>query len=659
MAFVIESERNFNFNKESEENELGPGEYLPITNIHKISENKIPFNSSESKLKFKANNNPGPGSYYKDISKEEEIKRKENKKMEIINKIDEIKTSNIILSPYDPETKKEFQAQIRIKKNYEKYGFSIKEKRFKTFENEIPGPGSFFNNKYEKEEKKIKEKIKNNKNKLQINNNDKFFNIKKAPFNIDSIPQKISFGYEEKNNKLIKRDNPNKFKIFSGIEGEDQIGPGTYDIDFPEYWKKKGTNWSKNKTLRNFQNKNIIRPKTSYNINHINCTQGNFRNEENKNNNINNNFRHLNWEIYKSYNNNKNNIIPNKEISYLKGNDNPGPGSYFNNINFFKKASQKGINKNYFYSSCDRFGKGLNSPVEITIKTTDDLQSFYNPLNDQKLKKKKKNKTPPNKSQIGFLSQSSRFPYDKKSKSNNNNLNDSDTKKNNKNIFSNKVLNNLSLSTSQSSTTTYEKSSKGRFYRRDIRFREAEIEERKRSENPGPGSYINPFSNTGNLNTININGRFVDLRTGNNILNKERPKTSINNNNLQRYEYINFNNNPGVGKYNNYDFGSIQYFNEKNYSQRINYNNNNTLGFNSSDKGKRNESLKKEKIGPGSYIKRKFVNQIQIEPAFHSSAYRSVLDKKLKKNFIGSKLGPGQYDIENKWIKQSFNIKYL
>ena len=37
MAFVIESERNFNFNKESEENELGPVEYITIKNIHKIS----------------------------------------------------------------------------------------------------------------------------------------------------------------------------------------------------------------------------------------------------------------------------------------------------------------------------------------------------------------------------------------------------------------------------------------------------------------------------------------------------------------------------------------------------------------------------------------------------------------------------------------------
>ena len=55
------------------------------------------------------------------------------------------------------------------------------------------------------------------------------------------------------------------------------------------------------------------------------------------------------------------------------------------------------------------------------------------------------------------------------------------------------------------------------------------------------------------------------------------------------------------------------------------------MGFNSSDKGKRNESLKKEKIGPGGYIKRKFVNQIHIEPVFHSSVYRSILDKKVKK----------------------------
>ena len=76
----------------------------------------------------------------------------------------------------------------------------------------------------------------------------------------------------------------------------------------------------------------------------------------------------------------------------------------------------------------DRFGKGLNSPVEIIIKTTDDLQSFYNPSTEQKIKKRKKYKTPTNKSQIGFLSQSSLFPHDKKLKSNNNNINDSGKK---------------------------------------------------------------------------------------------------------------------------------------------------------------------------------------------------------------------------------------
>ena len=49
-------------------------------------------------------------------------------------------------------------------------------------------------------------------------------------------------------------------QIFSGIEGIDTIGPGTYDIDLPEYWKKKGTFWSKNKDIRSYQDKKKIRP---------------------------------------------------------------------------------------------------------------------------------------------------------------------------------------------------------------------------------------------------------------------------------------------------------------------------------------------------------------------------------------------------------------
>ena len=714
MAFVNETERNLDFNKNYEENELGPGQYLPITKEKEIKENKIPFLSSDEKLKYKENTNPGPGSYYRDITKEEDLKRKENKKMEIINKIDEIKTSNKILSPDDPETKKEFQAEKRIKKNYEKYGFSVKEKRFKTNDNFIPGPGSFFNNKYEEEEKKIYEKIKKDKNKIKKNEKKKKFKIENSQYNIDSIPQRISFGYEKNlDGKIVKKDNPQKYKIFSGIEGVDTVGPGTYDIDLPEYWKKKGTYWSKNKDIRSFQSKKKIRPQTSLNVNHINCTQGNFREEENKNEkNLNNseiNFYNgknmnflMNKSIYKNYNNGKNKIrdfniiIPNKEFSFVNKNNNPGPGSYFLNDNysysgFFnaaKKPKKTHFNeKNYFFSSTNRFGIGLNSPIENNIKSIDyddylfgiDLKNI--PINNNQIQKLEKNKNKKSKKKsekkekkiintekpkIGFLSQSTRFPKSKsvKEEKENKNENIEIIKKDmNKNIFTNKLLNS-SFSTSQSSYNSRPLTGNGRFYRRDRRFREAENELIRLSENPGPGSYIDPFSNTGINNTINIKGRFVDLRTGNNIINEnKRPKSSKSDLfKNERNKYVNYNNNPGVGKYDNGNFNSIKYLNDKFYVDRINYNKSNILGFDSSEKDKRCVKDKIDNLGPGAYYNLNFVKEFQVEPPFKSSCQRHVLDKKLKKNTLDGKfVGPGQYDIEEcyPWVKQSFNIKYL
>jgi len=723
MAFVYETERKLDFNKNYEENELGPGQYLPISSEKEIKENIIPFLSSEQKLKYKENKNPGPGTYYRDITKEEELKRKENKKMEIINKIDEIKTSNKILSPDDPETKKEYQAEKRIKKNYEKYGFSVKEKRFKTNENFIPGPGSFFNNKYEEEEKKTYEKIKNDKNKIIQYEKKNKFKIENSQFNIDSIPQKNSFGYEKNSEgKIVKKDNPQKYKIFSGIEGIDTIGPGTYDIDLPEYWKKKGTFWSKNKGIRSFQNKEKIRPKTSLNVNHINCTQGNFR-EENKNekNNLNYNENNnsyngknmnffMNKSIYKNYNSGFNkigdfNIINKKDFSFVNKNNNPGPGTYFlkeNNCNsgFFNAAKipkKTPFNENnYFFSSCDRFGNGINSPIENNIKSIEfndylfgtnlkkiPIRKLKNEIKNseeknkiKKTKKSKNQKTEKNKKnekneknekndkpKIAFLSQSTRFPKSKSLTSEKNEREIPKKKYVHKTIFSNKLLNS-SFSTSQSSYNSRPLTGNGTFYRRDRRFREAENELIRLSENPGPGSYIDPFSNTGINNTIIINGRFVDLRTGNNIINEnKRPKSSKSDFfKNERNQYINFNNNPGVGKYDNGNYNSIKYLNDKFYVDRINYNKNNILGFDSSEKDKRCLKGKKEKLGPGSYYNENYVKEFQIDPPFNSSCQRSILDKKLKKNQLDGKfVGPGQYDVEEcyPWVKQSFNIKYL
>jgi hypothetical protein len=53
----------------------------------------------------------------------------------------------------------------------------------------------------------------------------------------------------------------------------------------------------------------------------------------------------------------------------------------------------------------------------------------------------------------------------------------------------------------------------GTFYRKDIRFPEREIEENSKKYVPGPGSYIDPFTGTGKSNSIQINGRYMDLKT--------------------------------------------------------------------------------------------------------------------------------------------------
>ena len=114
MAFVYETERNLDFNKNYEENELGPGQYLPITNEKEIKENIIPFLSSEEKLKYKQNDNPGPGTYYRDITKEEDIKNMVEQSINKFKKIDIlINNAGIAIdTTFEDKTKENFMKTI-------------------------------------------------------------------------------------------------------------------------------------------------------------------------------------------------------------------------------------------------------------------------------------------------------------------------------------------------------------------------------------------------------------------------------------------------------------------------------------------------------------------------------------------------------------------
>ena len=130
MAFVYKSdnERSIISNNQSD---LGPGEYLDKNTIIEFKQHQEPFLSSiNGTLKMK-NENPGPGTYYKDV---QQIKNKKNlMKSEYSKNIDSIRAQVT-------------RDHINLKK-IEIFGFDSKVKRFlndNNRDNETPGPGYYF-----------------------------------------------------------------------------------------------------------------------------------------------------------------------------------------------------------------------------------------------------------------------------------------------------------------------------------------------------------------------------------------------------------------------------------------------------------------------------------------------------------------------------------
>jgi hypothetical protein len=65
MAMVFKSERNIE-KITDENNNVGPGEYLPLSSIKKFTINKEPFLTSSPRSKIEIKDTPGPGAYYHD-----------------------------------------------------------------------------------------------------------------------------------------------------------------------------------------------------------------------------------------------------------------------------------------------------------------------------------------------------------------------------------------------------------------------------------------------------------------------------------------------------------------------------------------------------------------------------------------------------------------
>ena len=714
MAFVYETERSKLYQKKDKYlSNIGPGQYLPLTEFKFQNPELVPFGvSTNRKFPEKANDIPGPGSYYHDIDKENIEKIKKNSVNNYISKEEEIKINKIY--KYEPEKGRQERALKKYRENFELLGFNSKVKRFTNKKRiNTPGPGSYTDQKNYRIAKKFEQKClekkdiiiktnKNRNNKFDVDKNQVYYlnynkniinkkdnnNIKNKKkeknntkkeikkrlekeqkkykkdikYRISSIPSKNNKGYliESSTGKLARKTNPDIYKIFTG-DKDDAVGPGSYELIFPEDWKKTGTSWSKYKWEKEPKK---IRPKSSYNVNSINCQIGNYR----QNNKINNNETNkINTELsnyYKSYTTKQLNykdptahnidtiteFIKKKKLpSFIPMNNNPGPGFYYDEelMDGMKKASAPPLIKKEPYNPDDEI---LN---EIFNSNNNDKEKKiildFKKEQAENFKKKMLNKLKP--ANAPFLSKCERFNFEPNIKSKSINSNKDITNKNlmkgikiqnnfdnnTNNIYkygnnyrisesgniSNEIsnyssTNNSSINNINNILNNRPQSMSGIFYRKDIRFRERIMEENSKKWIPGPGTYINPFTGTGKSNSIKMNGRYMDIRSCKKFMEKSRPKTASFSNGNINDNYIKLNKNPGVGYYNPDEIFTLKQ-NVLNKLKQGNRTFNSTL---LSDRNSIYQFQKNAPNGPGTYFKEEKNYILPNYNAFNISSLR-------------------------------------
>ena len=160
MAFVYREEKLKNVRPNTA---LGPGQYLPITETKIVKSNvgRAPFESSARKFKPPFGENysfkkgtPGPGNYYQD-SVELKSKKLEN----IANIKYSSQEEKLIQNKYLSKTGNNAKTKYNIDQSKDVLGFEVKEKRFRNISNINPGPGDYFQDKEEGNQKNIEQKV--------------------------------------------------------------------------------------------------------------------------------------------------------------------------------------------------------------------------------------------------------------------------------------------------------------------------------------------------------------------------------------------------------------------------------------------------------------------------------------------------------------------
>ena len=654
MAFVFKTERELDKIKTS--NSLGPGEYLPLTELRKYTISKEPFLSSMKEHPPKINDVPGPGAYYHDDTLIKYLKNIQNEKISEQNdKVHLIaKGGSVDLHP-----------------NTEKIGFNSKTKRFKVYGGGYdisPGPGQYFSSMSKKKDKasKLREEEFFSKQKIKIKKINEFQRI-------PTIPSKLQeFGFDILDNgSLVQKQNPDMYKTFTGEKG-DTVGPGSYEIEKPSNWRKTGTEWSKLKVERDFnkkaktpRNSSTCLTSTNYsengNTNNINTT--NTKNSFYLPTNSNRTFNHYNLTSNETETNqnfiktNKNkpsqeiSNINNKPISeknvfkcrivncmrfngkklnkketfesVIKGNY-PGPGYYydpFRTSSFFFKPTPEF--KQFFGSRLERFSPNNNTNLKNNLGPGEYFEKDMN------------------KTSIGFA------PFSSKT----NRFQDSFFPENKMDLpgpgeYTLKSFTYLSNKLRKNSDKI-----KAKFGSNEKRFADVINNNKWKYSIPGPGYY-----NTDEENKIDMNKKLGKTFYGKNIfnlINKTNP--------LKRFSFrkkINKDKIPPIGTYNPGMIFSIDYNNKKKVFETKNSKSAFETTFNKKKKIKNKIDKNNINIGPGYYYHEKKQTNLKPSPQFYSSQYNNS-DKWFKNS--NPNVGPGKYDINNyyEWNKKSFNINFV
>ena len=608
MAFVY---RENKLKKMRPNTALGPGEYLPISKEKKFKNNNIsaPFESNEKKfrsfyggLNAIKNATPGPGKYYIDKL---EIK---TKKLENLSNIKRSNVDGFILNKSHSEK--------NLYADSERLGFDIKGKRFKDEVNKNPGPGEYF-----KENKMKKYNDSNHRAKTALYKNTNY--VPKDNVFVPSIPYKDN-GFEiGENNSLIKLESENDL----WKKNQDKLGPGSYDIDNPKEWLKSGTSWSKMKVervmnIKNDQNlKDITRPETALilNVNYISEHPNNLKEKKPKNK------KRLQTAKYKPVyyqmsNSHEDNL---KSLTNKKKDGFPCNDYYIDIVKdsvFYKDTIPYPEFKQFFLSNNQRFAEVKKNEFLGPTTYFENNNYYKSSFSSEKILKKKDinkvTKTP-------FNTREKRFK-----KVNNNVVNEEFP---GPGTYNPKIINAIESNKFNNKTNTFNFRSK--------RFGTAGSDFKWKISIPGPGSYINPYTATGTSNTLLINGLYLNIRKGKEIL-KPKSKETIP---LKKPDNMV----PGVGSFNPGLVSSIAYNNRKKAKFA---NDKRNVAFNSAIK-RENKKVYKSNVGPGYYYHPKQFKEKQINPPFLQSSTKFKKDK----NIFG--LGPGFYESRSyfDWNKKSFN----